>query len=112
MVARPLSDNARHGIAVLAAVGLALLMAAPVLPDPTTRALGHAGNDVWNHVWGFWFVFESLAAGELPVRSELLAWPHGGSLWFIDAFNAVLTAPIQAIAGPVAAYNASVVGNL
>lgn len=112
MVARPLSDKARHGIAVLAAVVLALVMAAPVLPDPSTRALGHPGNDVWNHVWGFWFVFESLAAGELPLRTELLAWPRGGSLWFIDTFNAVITAPVQAVAGPVAAYNVAIVGNL
>lgn len=84
---------------------LALVFLAPVLPDPSHLALGHPNNDVWNHVWGFWWVGQRLAQGELPLHTDLLAWPAGGSLWFIDAFNAVLTLPVTWTAGPVAAYN-------
>lgn len=86
-------------------------MCAPVLPSPTTLAIGHTGNDVWNHVWGYWWVVEELSNLRLPVRTEQLAWPYGGSLWFIDSLNAVLTLPVQLLAGPVAAYNASYLFN-
>jgi len=97
--------------AAVFAVG-ALIAMGPVLGDPSRYALGHAGNDVWNHVWGFWFVGASLSAGELPLDTALLNWPDGGSLWFIDAFNALLTLPIQAVWGPTAAYNTAMGLNL
>lgn len=37
---------------------------------------------------------------------------HGRSLWFIDAFNAVLTLPVQWLGGPVLAYNTAIFLNL
>ncbi len=91
---------------------LATVLCAPVLPDPVHLALGHPGNDIWNHVWGYWWVATSLAHGAMPIRTDLLAWPNGGSLWFIDFFNAIVTLPVQWIAGPVAAYNAGIWLNL
>lgn len=96
---------------VVAAVGLLLPVAVvlwPVLADPATLAIGHPANDVWNHIWGYWWVYETLVNGQPPVHTDLLAWPDGGSLWFIDTFGTVLTLPIQALWGPVAAYNAAV----
>jgi hypothetical protein len=92
--------------------GLALLVCAPVLPAPGRLALGHPENDVWNHVWGYGWIAAELGRGELPVHSEAVAWPRGGSLWFIDAFNALWTLPVQALGGPVLAYNVAVFGNL
>ena len=86
---------------------LALVICGPVLAQPTVLALGHEGNDVWNHVWGYWWVAEELSNARLPVRTDHLAWPYGGSLWFIDTLNAVLMLPVELIAGPVAAYNAA-----
>ena len=91
---------------------LATVLCGSVLPNPAHLALGHPGNDVWNHVWGYWWVAHALGQGDLPIRTELLGWPNGGSLWFIDFFNAVLTLPVQWIAGPVAAYNFSIWFNL
>lgn len=90
---------------------LALIIGAPVLGDPTRLALGHPENDVWNHVWGYWWVSTELWRGELPVHTPLLNWPGGGSLWFIDAFNVVATLPVNYLFGPVAAYNLAVIGN-
>ncbi|MDP2312948.1 MAG: hypothetical protein Q8P41_08585 [Pseudomonadota bacterium] len=92
-------------------LALATFLCAPILGDPTGRALGHPSNDVWNHVWGFWWVATELAAGRLPVTTNLLAWPAGGSLWFIDTFNVIATLPVAFLAGPVAAYNAAIFGN-
>lgn len=105
-------DLGRHALAALLFGGLALLVLLPVLPDPARLALGHPGNDVWNHVWGYWYVAQALAQGELPVETELLSWPEGGSLWFIDTFTALLTLPVQWAWGPTAAMNAGLLFNL
>ncbi len=101
-----------HWLPFAAFVAVALLFCAPVLSAPTRLALGHPGNDVWNHVWGFWWVAEELGSLRVPVHTEQLAWPYGGSLWFIDTLGAVLTLPVQWLAGPVAAYNAAIFGNI
>lgn len=101
---------------IAAAVGLFVLVAglivAPVLPDPTRLALGHPENDVWNHVWGYGWVAAEFARGELPLHSNDVGWPRGGSLWFIDLFNVVLTLPVQWLGGPVLAYNSAIFFNL
>ncbi len=96
-----------HLLPVVLCFALALVICGPVLSAPATLAIGHEGNDVWNHVWGYWWVAEELSHLRLPVRTDQLGWPYGGSLWFIDTLNAVLTLPVNAIAGPVAAYNAA-----
>lgn len=98
----------RHLTAIALFVALTLVIVAPVLPDPRRLALGHPNNDVWNHVWGYWWFVTSLVSGELPLDTELLGWPLGGQLWFIDAFGALLTLPVQLLWGPVAAYNADI----
>lgn len=97
-----------HAAPLAVFCALAAFFCAPVLGDPTGLALGHPANDVWNHVWGYWWVADALSHGQLPLRTELLAWPRGGSLWFIDTFGALLTLPIAWLAGPVAAYNSSI----
>lgn len=83
----------------------------PVAADPVHLALGHIGNDVGNHVWGFAWVAASLTSGHLPTHTDLLSWPNGGSLWFIDTFDVALTLPVNLLFGPVAAYNASYLFN-
>ncbi|MFN7147396.1 MAG: hypothetical protein ACK4YP_26760, partial [Myxococcota bacterium] len=100
-----------HAGPLLVFLAVAALLCAPVAADPTGLALGHPANDVWNHVWGFWWVADMLTQGALPTRTDLLSWPNGGSLWFIDTFNALATLPVTLLAGPVAAYNAAVFGN-
>lgn len=97
-----------HALATLVFAAVATLICSSVVADPVHIAIGHPSNDVWNHVWGYWWVDWSLRNGQLPLHTQLLAWPSGGSLWFIDILGATLTLPIQAIAGPVAAYNAGI----
>ena len=95
-----------HLLAMASFVLLALTQMLPVLGDPTGTAIGHPNNDVWNHIWGYGFVAQSLGSGEWPLQTDLMNWPEGGTLWFIDIFGALITLPINLISGPVAAYNA------
>lgn len=85
---------------------LATLVTWPTLVQPTSAVLGHPGNDVWNHIWGYWWVWEKLRHFELPLETNLMHFPDVSRLFFIDTFGAVITLPVQWVLGPVAAVNA------
>jgi hypothetical protein len=101
-----------HLLAALASLVLAIGLTWPVVLDPMSRLAGHPGNDSWNHVWGYWWVADSLLNGEWPLHTELLAHPRGGTLYFIDTVQVLLSLPVQLIFGPTAAYNFVMVGGL
>jgi hypothetical protein len=46
-----------------------------------------------------------LIHGSLPYRTDLLAAPHGGLLWYIDPIGACLGAPLVPLLGAIGAYN-------
>jgi hypothetical protein len=89
----------------MAALLLSVLLTWPVVLYPDTLLLGHPGNDNWNHVWGYWWVAEALSQGEWPAWTPLLSYPQGGTLYFIDTVQALISAPIQWLMGPAVAYN-------
>lgn len=97
----------KHLVAAALFAVVAAVLLWPTAGDPTHTTLGHPANDVWNHVWGYWWVWDALSQGQMPLHTDKLGWPEGGQLWFIDIFAVVLTAPVQALWGPVAAYNAN-----
>jgi hypothetical protein len=97
-------------LALTVSLAVAAIVTWPLVVDPLGGAVGHPGNDVWNHLWGYHWVASTLRAGELPLRTSLMAFPQGGRLFFIDTFGALLTLPVQWGAGTVAAYNAAVFG--
>ena len=97
------------GAAAAASLVLALGLCASVAQDPAGRLLGHPGNDVWNHAWGYGWVAGSLAQGALPLATRDLAWPAGGSLYFIDLAQATALAPLTWLAGPAVSYNLAMV---
>ena len=33
------------------------------------QLVGHPDVDIWNHIWGYWFVADALASGRLPWRA-------------------------------------------
>ena len=78
--------------------------------DPAGALSGHPGNDVWNHVWGYWWVADELRRGYLPLRTDLQHFPGSSLLFFIDTFGALVSLPLQWLAGPVLALNAVVLG--
>ena len=92
-------------IAAIAALGLCVLLTWPVVLHPNSLLMGHPGNDNWNHVWGYWWVAEALKEGTWPAWTQLLAFPNGGTLYFIDTVQAVISAPIQWLVGPAMAFN-------
>jgi Dolichyl-phosphate-mannose-protein mannosyltransferase len=98
--------------AALLALALALALTWPVALAPAELAIGHPGNDTWNHIWGYWWVGEELSAGRFPSRLDLLSFPQGGTLFFIDTVQAIITWPLQLLLGPVFAYNAAIIGGL
>lgn len=70
-----------------------------------SQLIGDPAIDVWNHAWGYWYVFQGLSQLQLPLQTDLLGAPSGGSLYFIDTPGAFFSAPIQLVFGPAAAYN-------
>lgn len=97
------------GVAALASLALAVGLTWPAAAHLGDRAIGHPGADVWNHLWGYAWVADELAQGRLPVRAEGLRWPDGGSLWFIDAAQAVALAPVTRLWGAVPAYDIAMI---
>jgi hypothetical protein len=55
---------------------------------------------------------EVLERGNWPGWTNLIAWPHGGALYFIDTFNALFTLPVQLLLGPVVTQNLIIGGAL
>ena len=107
-----LKDNADTLIAALASLVLAAIVTWPVVLHPSTLLVGHPGNDSWNHVWGYWWVGDELSAGRWPIHTDLLSFPNGGTLYFIDTVQAVVSWPLQWLSGPVLAFNAVIIAEL
>ncbi|MCP4803714.1 MAG: hypothetical protein GY884_00045 [Proteobacteria bacterium] len=91
---------------------LAAVVTWPAVLHPSALVPGAGRTDLWNSLWSMWFVQESLFAGELPYRTELLGFPSGGVLVPADLLNAVLFLPITATLGPSVAYTAVVFAHL
>jgi hypothetical protein len=93
----------RLGLAVT--LLFAIVATWPMAIDPRGGLMGHPGNDVWNHVWGYWWVGTQAREGYVPLLTDLLHFPGNGRLFFIDTFGALWTLPVQWLTDPVAAYN-------
>ena len=98
--------------AVFVSLFIAFLLTWPVGLNLSSMLIGHPGNDTWNHVWGYWWVAGHLENGVWPARADLMSWPNGGSLYFIDTIQAILSWPIQKLFGPVVAFNLVIIFQL
>ena len=87
-------------------VGYALLAGALLAPALLSgQLIGNPDVDVWNHIWGYWFVADALAQGHLPWHTDLLGAPQGGTLFFVDLPGALLTVPITLLFGAGVSWN-------
>ena len=83
----------------------AFIFCLPTSLSFSSRLLGDPQIDVWNHAWGYWFVFQSLAEFKLPFETDLIGAPGGGTIYYIDTPGALAALPITAILGPTIGYN-------
>ncbi len=109
---RTLSDKHISIVVVVVAFLLATALTWPVVLSPQSKLVGHPGNDTWNHVWGYWWVAEEIMNGRWPTEATGLAFPRGGTLYFIDTIQVLLSLPISLVFGPAAAFNAVVLGEI
>ena len=80
--------------------------------SPRTLLIGHPGNDNWNHVWGYWWVSEALSNGLWPIDASKLAFPKGGTLYFIDTIQAIFVWPLELLFGATFAFNFVIITQL
>ncbi|MDG7011236.1 MAG: hypothetical protein JRN57_03855 [Nitrososphaerota archaeon] len=69
--------------------------------------------DGYHFLWNFWWVPQSLLSGHGIYFTNLMFYPQGTSLVLqtLDAADAVLSYPVQAVAGVVAAYNSVLIAS-
>ncbi len=92
---------------------IALIATYPLIFHINEVAIGDPANDVWNHLWGFWWVkHEIVTHHRFPVSTELLNHPRGGALFFIDLLNALLSIPLQLVLPLTTSYNIIILLNL
>ncbi len=106
-----------RGFTWLAIWGFYFLVAAivtyPLIFHIDEVAIGDPANDIWNHLWGFWWVkYEIVTHHHFPVATELLNHPRGGALFFIDLLNALLSIPLQLVFSLTTSYNIIILFNL
>lgn len=89
---------------LLAYFGLASALTWPLVLAPGTMVPGGLRTDVFNSLWGYWFVARGLAEGHFPLQTTLLAWPDGGRLLVADPLNGILAAPLTLGFGAPVAY--------
>ncbi|MCB9793301.1 MAG: hypothetical protein H6741_11300 [Alphaproteobacteria bacterium] len=97
---------------ILAYTALAIALTWPVLPELGRVVPGAGRTDLWNSLWGLWFVSDSLRAGELPWHTTALGWPDGGVIAVADPLNSLIGLPLMWALGPAAAYGLLVIGNI
>ena len=102
---KSLTDKQIFILAISISFLLALCITWPVILSPRSLLVGHPGNDNWNHVWGYWWVSEALSNGQWPIDASKLAFPNGGTLYFIDTIQAIFAWPIELMFGATAAFN-------
>ncbi len=88
---------------VIALACVAILLVWPGISTWGTAIPGHPQSDAYEHLHGYRWVAESLAAGRLPWRVDDFGVPVEGVLWFPDILGALVAAPVTLLAGaPVA----------
>ncbi len=87
---------------------LAMLFAWPLPLYLSERAVLARGSDFYPHIWNLWWVkFSLLTLHTNPYYTDYLHYPSGQSLVYhvVDPLNGVLSIPLQAGFGLLAAFN-------
>lgn len=109
-LARPLRAAA---LALLIYTALAIFLTWPTALRFTTAVPGN-GFDSWQNMWNFWWLRKALLEGHNPYFTPMLYYPQGATLLLqtLNPLNFLVSLPVHALFGLVAAYNFVVIFSL
>ena len=102
----------RWGQALLVYMALTLALTWPLALRWTTDLPGGPHKDgledAYQNVWNLWWMKEALARPTNPLITDRIFYPEQPNLYYhtLSPINALLAAPVTALWGPIAAFNA------
>ncbi|MGH9734813.1 MAG: hypothetical protein ACRD8A_09520 [Candidatus Acidiferrales bacterium] len=99
-----------HAIALLVFLALAVVFLLPGSIAPSSALLGYPGDNFQN-AWFLWYFARAVTHGQNPFYTHLLFYPSRVTLaWSTsDPIAGLMALPLSLMAGPVVAYNLSLV---
>ena len=97
---------------VLSYLLLAMAITWPTLLHVGELVVGAPRTDLHNALWSLWYGAGALGGGHLPLQTEWLGHPGGGSLFVSDPLGVILVAPILGLLGIGAAHNLLIWGHI
>ncbi|MEC7985381.1 MAG: hypothetical protein VX278_09470 [Myxococcota bacterium] len=73
------------------------------------QILGGAQSDIWNSLWSAHFFGTRLSEGIWSLRTDVLNYPSGGTLWISDPLGAITMGPLMTLLGITAGYHVWVI---
>ena len=100
----------KHALVLLIFVVLGFVFLLPGSLSPGSALWGQPGDN-FQHAWFLWHFARAVAHGENPLYTHLLFYPHRVTLaWSTsDPLAGLMALPLSLAAGPVVAYNLSLV---
>jgi len=90
-----------------------LIFTWPLVKHMNDAVAGHPYGEMWSHLWGLhWVKSYYLKHAIFPIHSEMLNYPYGASLFFIDPLSALFSIPLQMFLSLPATYNLLIIINL
>jgi hypothetical protein len=105
-----LASARNHLLVFLLCVIAAAIFTLPASLSPASALLGYPGDN-FQHVWFLWHFARAVASGHNPFYTHLLFYPARANLaWStLDPLAGILALPLSLLAGPVIAYNLSLI---
>jgi len=99
-----------HVVALLVFVLLGFLFTLPGSVSPGSALLGYPGDN-FQHAWFLWHFARAVTLGRNPLYTSLFFYPHRVTLaWSTaDPLAGLMALPFSRLAGPVVAYNLSLI---
>src|ERR1700681_190944 len=107
----PFSASPRsHFVVFLICLGLAFIFMLPGSLHPGAALLGLPGDN-FQHAWFLWHFAKAIVVGQNPFYTNLIFYPNQVNLaWSTtDPLAGTLAVPISLTAGPIVAYNLSLI---
>jgi hypothetical protein len=99
-----------HVVAFLICIVLAVIFTLPGSLHPRSVLLGYSGDN-FQHAWFLWHFAKAVVAGQNPFYTNLIFYPNQVNLaWSTtDPLAGALALPLSLAAGPLVAYNLSLI---